>query len=95
MKKNYFLAIVLLFVFTYYSKAQVTVTIKVDMSGLASFDPATQQLDYAGSFDGWAAFHPLTIVEGSIYSVTFTDVTKGYYGGDIYLNDKGSPAWGT
>lgn len=78
-----------------FANAQHTVTINVDMSGVAEFDPATRQLDWAGAIDGWAAFHPLTNTSGDIYSVTFTDVASGYYGGDVYHNDKGTPDWGT
>lgn len=93
MKK---LVLLLVFALTIgFVNAQQTVTINVDMSGVADFDPATRQLDWAGAIDGWAAFHPLTNSSGDIYSVTFTDVASGYYGGDVYHNDKDAPAWGT
>ncbi len=95
MKKFTLLTTVLIFALFSYTKAQSDVTINVDMSGVADFDTTTRQLDYAGAFDGWAAFHPLTHSSGDIYSVTFTDVQSGYYGGDVYHNDKGAPDWGT
>jgi hypothetical protein len=95
MKNVTLLTIAIFIVLCPYTKAQVDVTINVDMSDVADFDSTTRQLDYAGSFDGWAAFHPLTYSEGEIYTVIFTDVASGYYGGDVYHNDKGSPDWGT
>ncbi|MEN8120132.1 MAG: T9SS type A sorting domain-containing protein [Bacteroidota bacterium] len=95
MKKFTLLTIVLIFALFSYTKAQVTVTINVDMSDVVDFDPSTRQVDFAGDFDGWAAFHPLTNSSGNIYSVTFTDVTPGYYGGDVYHNAKDVPDWGT
>jgi hypothetical protein len=75
--------------------AQVSVTLNLDMSDVPDFDPLTRQVDYAGSFDGWEAFHPLTQVDGDNYTITFTDIAPGYYGGDFYHNDKGAPDWGT
>jgi hypothetical protein len=89
---------VLLFAFvfaTYFANAQHAVTINVDMSGVTDFDPATRELDWAGGFDGWAAFHTMEKTADNIYSITFTDVPSGYYAGDIYQNDLGSPDWGT
>ena len=74
--------------------AQQSVTINVDMSDVADFDPATRQLDWAGAFDGWTEFFTLTNSSGNIYTVIFNDVAPGYYGGDIYHNDKGASGWG-
>jgi hypothetical protein len=79
----------------FFSHAQVNVTINIDMSDVADFDSATRQLDFAGAFDGWAEFHPLTHASGDIYTVTFTDIATGFYGGDVYHNAIGAPAWGT
>lgn len=95
MKKFTLSTIVILFALLSYTKAQVNITLNVNMSDVAEFDTATRQLDYAGSFDGWAAFHTLSYLDDDIFTITFTNVAPGYYGGDFYHNDKGSPDWGT